>query len=254
MKSLIKKAKEFLNFLMRVLKYPQLWQKSKRDFKLARGKQHLELLKKIKPKIEKDLKKKIKEIKEIKKKGEEVLRKREDELKREASKFLIEGLDKEVEGIGPILKEKIVRSCFKGHLDDLKNAIYFVKGIGYEKQYHINKWIEKKKEDLLQMVFGELDFPKKKEIIKKYQEEILKIQEKLNIYLKEMKEVEFLKKKTEKEIERLEKVKPLDFFRLYFESDENLNKKVQSFVIGVFPEWKPIPKWFKRIIQNYAVK
>ena len=48
MKSLIEKVKELLNFLMRVLKYHQLWQKSKRDFKLARGKQHLELLKKIK--------------------------------------------------------------------------------------------------------------------------------------------------------------------------------------------------------------
>ena len=246
--------KEFFSFLKRIVKNFQLWQKAKMDFNLARGKQHLKLLKKIRPKIEKDLKEKLKEIEKTKKELEESLEEKERELRREASKFLVENLDKEVEGIGEVLKEKIIRSCFRGNLEDLKNAIYFVKGIGYEKQYHINKWIEKKKEILLQMVFGELNFPEKEGVIKKYQEKILKIQQKLNSQLKELKEIELLKKKVEQEIKKLEKVKPSHFFQLYFESDENLAKSVKSFLIGIFPEWEPIPEWFKKLLHKYASK
>lgn len=240
------------NFFGKLITNFRLVMKAKSDFLSARGRYHLKLMRKILPKVKKDLEKKSKEINEVKKNIEEILKEREKELKREAALVLIQNLENEVKGIGPKMKERIIKFCFRESIEDLKNAYLFIKGVGREKQFLINKWIAKQMPIFQSMIFGEADFPVKREIFKKYEIKIQNLQKNLNKVNKEMKEMETLKIRLENEIEKFQKIKLIDFIKAYYRKDLSTSQKVKDYLIGVFPEWDSVPNWFKKLIKKYG--
>lgn len=52
------------------------------------------------------------------------------------------------------------------------------------------------------------------------------------------------------EVDRLNRVTVTHFKRAY-QGDKEASKIVNEYIHGVFPEWAPMPEWFKTLISEF---
>lgn len=156
----------------------------------------------------------------------------------------------EVEGIGQKLGGAIINLCFDGTLKSLKHAYRNVKGIRQQKQWAISNWVnttEKQLPDLLRQ-----DFSNKETIIKEYELKINNIKNEYNKAKDRLNNFLEIRKIASPEENRLSKVRVSHFIKAY-KNKKEASLLVNEHIKGVFPEWSPIPDWFKILISEGVV-
>lgn len=229
-----------------------LW-KAWRDHRGSRGTIHRELLKRLLS----ILNDKLNEL-EAQRTSLIIQKKRaEGELRSALRAHLIkhivnERLD-EVPGIGPVLKERIIKGCFDGTLESLEALPYLrarswhLRGIGKEKAQAVGRWAREVKERLPEFLEG--DFPGKAELIEKYS----KIDSSLKFQISDidarLRFLRGLRDKAMVEFDRLSSIGVLTFFKAYL-GDAGASKKATEYLMGIFPEWEAEPDWLKSLIEE----
>ena len=159
-----------------VLREASLAARARRDYRQARGTQHLRMIRRsmkvldstitqLKQK-ESPLQAKIKDIDEA----------RSRELGRALCYYVAQTHLTDIQGIGPILRDRLMATCFDGTLESLRRADR-VYGIGDQRAYSIRVWVTKWTQQLPQL--GAQDFPGKEAISQKYTAELLRLQNEL---------------------------------------------------------------------------
>jgi hypothetical protein len=217
---------------------------------LARGSIHL---KHIRNSL-KILNKNITNLDKEKQKLEQDLHK----LKQRTSERLLNALSKhivatrlsEIEGIGPILRDRIILNCFDGTLGSLKKA-YRIEGIGAIKIRSISRWLEEVEQEIPQLL--KYDFPNKMTIIEECKRDEHEINEQLRNISERSAPMNEIKKKAMEEKNRLSVVDS-SHFRKSYQLNTEASEMVNQYLIGVFAEWEPMPMWFRILISEYGVK
>lgn len=243
------------SFLFIIFVYPsilrqyKLFTRARRDYQLARGSMHLrqihnslKILNKNITNLEKEKQKLEKDLHKLNQRTSETL------LKALSTHLVVTRLT-EIEGIGPILGERIILNCFDGTLGSLRRA-YVLEGIGQKKLQAISRWI-----DMMELEIPHLlknDFPNKMAII----EECKRDKHEINTHLRKIEEkiapMKEIKKKALDEKNKLSIV-GISHFRKSYQSNFEASELVNQYLKGVFPEWEPMPMWFKTLIFEYGV-
>jgi len=239
----------FLVFLLPSIEIRiRLWRRARRDYQCARGIVHLRLLKNSLSVLDKRIAEAQKALKVLEIERARLKQEKERKLEAALSKHLVDSEFTNITGIGPVLKDRVIRYCFDGTLKSLRGA-GSVRGIGYQKEVAITRWLnlaEKRLPTLLQK-----GFPGKDGINKMY-EELDKQKEnefaKINSDLLVMRD---LKANASTLSERLKSVHPSTFVRAY-KGNKEAAEEVASHMLGAFPEWGRMPEWFKTLIERYA--
>ncbi len=163
-----------------------------------------------------------------------------------------EGLG-EVPGIGPVLKERIIKGCFDGTLESLEDLPYLrssgwrLRGIGEEKAQAVSRWARRVKERLPELLQG--DFPGKGELIEKYSKLISPLKSQIADIETKLHLLHDLRSKALAELDRLSSVTVLTFFKAYLGNAE-ASKRATEHLMGIFPEWGKMPDWLKSLIEE----
>lgn len=140
--------------------------RARRDYRLARGTKHKKQLQKSLKILDQKLKNLEKERQILENRLNALTQEQSDELLKALSRHIVETRLTEIEGIGQVLKDRLINQCFNGTLSSLTSAYFFVQGIGWEKQNAISKWVNKMEREL--PILLKKDFPNKQEIIEEY--------------------------------------------------------------------------------------
>lgn len=225
-----------------ILRQLRISLRARRDHRSARGTLHL---KQIRESL-KVLDEKLKRIEREKHELETVIRRLNQnqsmELLHALSIYIVKTrLSAEVEGIGPELQDRIINQCFDGTLGSLRKADN-VYGIGRRKMMAILKWVDKWERKIPHLL--EEDFPNKSRIIEEYARETTQLKNRLNEIEGKVLWIRDIKKLASAEGYRLSQVRS-SHFRKSYKMDEKASEAVNRYIQGVFPEWAPMPKWFR---------
>jgi hypothetical protein len=224
-----------------------LREQAKIDFQNARGTAHKYLLEKALSFYQEEIRsyktqikireERISALKDLMKKKTESL---EKEVMREIFDQIVYSELTEVPGIGEVLKDRIIREVYNGHINDLRYSKN-VHGISEERQWQINLWIDKKLKDISskisQILSQRLDFTLQLNEIKLLEEEILSI--KTSVDQIEKSGLNYVNWA----LEYLSGVTEAHFFKAY--TTTKYDDLIARYLIGIFPEWEPIPPEFR---------
>lgn len=226
----------------------KLWLKARDDYRTARGTMHLNLLKECLSNLRLKIKETTNDLESAKQYRTDLVNEKKKELEVAATIYLVNLEFTSIPGIGPVLKDRVMRTCFDGTLQSLRRA-WTVYGIGEERAYAIAVWVNQAQRKLPLILEGK--FPGKDEINKKYDQLERETDQYImntEMLLRDMLE---LKKRATNELKRLEKVKISTFLKSY-KGDSDASKDVTNYLLGSFPEWGRIPDWFKTLIEKYG--
>ena len=228
--------------------YLRLWLQARNDYRTARGTSHLKLLKICLRNLQSRIRLTSSDLEKTRKYKEQLPNDRDIELETAATTYLVNLEFKNIPGIGPVLRERIMRSCFNGRLASLRNASQ-VYGIGEQRAYAITIWVNQAERKLPQILNG--SFPGKEETNRKYDrlekeasQEIIDTEDHLS-------EMQKLEKNCVAGLANLKKVHVSTFVKSY-KGDFEASGLVADYLIGCFPEWGKIPDWFKSVLENYG--
>ena len=222
--------------------------RARRDYRRARGTQHLRMIRRsmkvldstitqLKQK-ESPLQAKIKDIDAV----------RSRELGLALCYCIAQNHLTDVHGIGLILRDRLMATCFDGTLESLRRADR-VYGIGYQRAYSIRVWVTKWTQQLPQL--GAQDFPGKEAISQKYTAELLRLQNELDDMARKYMALNQLRDEAATERDRLSRVKTRNLWRAY-KGDKEASSVVDEYLQGTFPEWGQMPLWFKTLVGEYG--
>lgn len=226
----------------------KLWLKARNDYKTARGTMHLKLLHKCLSNLRLKIKQTQTDLEKTKKYKEELTVERKKELEVAATTYLVNLEFTNIPGIGPILKNRVMRTCFDGTLQSLRRA-WRVYGIGEERAYAISAWVNQAQRKLPLILGGA--FPGKEKINEKYDHLEKETNQRImntETFLKDMLELE---KESSNELAKLKRIKVSTFLNSC-KGDVDASEAVTNYLLGCFPEWRRIPHWFKTLIEDYG--
>ena len=119
-----------------------------------------------------------------------------------------------------------------------------VQGVGYNRQAAINAWIRTYEQQVPILLQG--NFPGKSAVVKTYAANIATTKAQINQSEKRHKDLGECIGLIQQEITKLEAVTVKDF-RAALENPAAYQVKIEAYQNGVFPEWEPIPDWFKAL-------
>jgi len=232
-----------------IINYLTISSQGYKDYRLCRGTQHL---KQIRASL-KILKQKIKDLvsqkNHLEKSIEENITLKVSNLRKTLVTHLVTTELDSVDGIGSKLKSAIIRTCFDGTLQSLHRTQGRVYGIGDSKQWALSQWakaIESRLPELLAK-----DFPGKEKISEEYVKKDKELNNELEKINKELGSLFDLEKIAKSAEERLGKIRPRHFTSAYKDNKES-SAFVNEYIKGAFPEWGPMPNWFKTLISEYG--
>jgi len=223
--------------------------KARNDYRTARGTIHLKLLRKSLNNLQMRIKEEKKCLEKLRKYKMNLNYQRRKELEVAASTYLFNSEFTSIPGIGPILKERVMKNCFDGTLQSIRRA-WMVRGIGEERAHSINLWVDRAQRKLSYLIMSGY-FPGKDEINKKY--DLLEKETEQRIVNAEnlLREMLELKKIALKEVKKLRQVTISTFIKSY-RGNPQASKAVTTYMMGCFPEWGKIPEWFKTLMEKYG--
>lgn len=217
---------------------------ARHDFEDARGTAHAKLLKESRETKLQELRYVEKQISKYQKERQKIYDQDQKELLRALERHLVFDRLNEVPGIGQKYHHELATQVFRTSITDLRRANQ-IPGIGENKQYEIDKWISYYQSQIPEMI--KKDFPGKAEIVKNS----IQIINEIDNFLIKMNSV---KKELEEKIKSIDTVltdlchvSVNDFINLRL-APEQKNPKVDQYLIGLFPEWEPMPDWFKNLM------
>jgi hypothetical protein len=233
---------------LEILYRSRVLKQARRDYRAARGTQHLHQLRASFVKLQKSMRARKARIRETEQQLERLLLKRSEELHSTLSRHLVDVRLTEVQGIGPQLNRRIVQVCFRGNLRDLRFA-HRVHGIGPILQQAINAWIQTVEAELPRLL--DEDFPGKQPILDTYSDQEQSLQMALGAEHEIFGHEQTLREKARDVILRLQKVKPTHFQKALLQRSRKSIVPAWYFV-GVFPPWQPMPEWFETLLKQYG--
>lgn len=218
---------------------------SRKEYNNSRGTVHKKMLQDHIKKLKNLIKKEENLLKKHQDKQAHIIKEKTTELEKAATIFIFERDFTSIPGIGRKLKERIQRNIFNGTIDSLYRSSR-VHGIGETKYAAIRYWINETKHSLPQIIKS--NFKGKIEIVKKYEKQLINIENDIQESQLRLSPLYELENKSESEIITLKKVTSGTFKKSY-NSDEEASKIVTEYHLGLFPEWKRMPHWFKNLLE-----
>jgi hypothetical protein len=238
-----------LGFIFPRIEYEvNIFRKARFDHLNSRGTIHKKLIKKGLVKIDLEIKEAKRRLQQLNLEKSNMALEENRELENTLSTIIVNTELDDVPGIGPVLKERIIRSCFDGTIESLRRAGN-VRGIGEEKYHAILHWVNTKSSLMPQLL--RKDFPGKNEIIRKYSESEKNIVRELEKVGQELKEMTELRELSNAELAKLKPVSTFAFLKAY-KGDREAAEKVTQYLLGAFPEWSKIPEWFETLMTKYG--
>ena len=232
-----------------MLRQFKIFSRARSDYRLARGTIHLRQIRDCLKVLNKNIKNLEKEKQKLENSIQKLNQKRSEKLLNALSRHLVETRLTEVEGIGPILKERMINECFDGTLGSLRRA-YNLEGIGNKKLQAISRWVDELELEIPHLL--KHDFPNKRNIIDECENKERKLKEQLIEIEEKIAPMNEIKKKASAEKDRLSMVGILHFIKSY-QLNVEASELVNHYLEGAFPEWEPMPVWFRTLISEYGV-
>jgi len=226
----------------------RLWLKARNDYKTARGTIHLKLLQECLRNLRSRITSTNDDLNMTQKHKLQLDNDRREDLEIAATRYLVDSEFRNIHGIGPVLRERILRQCFNGKLYSLRNASS-VYGIGEQKAYAINRWVDYAQGRLRQILNG--PFPHKDEINKRYDQQEKETAKKILDVEALLSEMQKLESNCVQSVANLKKANVSTFVKSY-KGDLEASALAANHLIGCFPEWRKIPAWFKTLMENYG--
>jgi hypothetical protein len=154
----------------------------------------------------------------------------------------------QIDGIGPTLRDRIIQYSFDGTLPSLRGA-YRVRGVGQQKQWAIQRWVQKREQELPRRMKEE--FPSKNRINDQYDQRERKLEKSLKKIEEEIDAMHRLATTASTEEERLSQVTVAQFRQAY-KQDKEASEAVAEYLQGSFAEWESMPVWFETLISKYG--
>lgn len=219
---------------------------AKNEFKNARGTYHLKILQDAERLFSAKIINAESEMHRLNIEIERITISRGTQLRQIVEKNLISTRITEIPGIGNALGSVLLNHVYKNNLSDLYYASSYP-GIGESKQYAITTWV-KKYENQIPLLLRE-DFPNKQEIISQASSKITVLQNQIS-HLNTINKIneEYLSS-IRKWIAYLSRVTVEDFINVRVNQSGDF-ELIENFINGIFPEWEPIPEWFKYVISG----
>jgi len=224
-----------------------LREKAHIDYLNARGTSHLKMLLQAQAHLNLKIQSTSKELNENQVALTKLLKEQLDEQSQLLETQIVRQHIHEIPGIGSKLAAQIVSRSFRSHLSDLRFARSTIHGIGDTRQVQINNWIsswESRIPDLLKQ-----DFPGKQQVIGKYAERIRSTTSNVKKLEKQKGNLQTNLDKCVGLIKQLKEVTARDFEGA-LSGKIQTNPTIQFYLTGVFPDWEPMPDWFKEIVSE----
>lgn len=222
-----------------------LSEQARRDYANARGTAHLNLLRQAKKQLEAAVRPLQNELEQSRKLLAGLQAQKKIQLADALQTYIVQTRLTEVPGIGSKLAQSLTATVFRGNLRDLHFASR-VPGIGQAKQMEINRWVSRYETQLPALL--ETDFPGKADILKNFY-----VHEKeLQTYMQQ-RQTRFARlneklDRVKQELSWLESVSLLHFLQA-LEKPGKPDERLARYLLGVFPEWEPVPDWFKELLE-----
>ena len=187
-------------------------------------------------------------IRQLKSRTTKLSRQKDKELEvKLTTHIVIRELDK-IPGIGRVLTDRIMRLCFDGTLNSL-NYIGNIQGIGEEKSYAIRRWVSNTRRKMPQLL--RTDIPGKSQIVTKFAVLDRDLEGELKAHDSELANRLHLRNEAVEALDPLESVDASVFLNAH-KGDVSSSETVSCYFVGVFPEWRRMPEWFKTLVETYS--
>ncbi len=221
--------------------------RAKNDYLHSRGTLHRNLLQTAITKLDSDITQLRGKVQALTQQRQTIADTRDKELERALTSHIMEQELENVPGIGPVLKERIIRSPYSINLDNLARAGP-IKGLGNEKSTAIRRWARNMKAKVPKRLRD--DFPGKTEITEKYAVLDSEAEKELSLSSLQLQDLEALRKDAANALAELRMVHASTFLDAY-RGDREASEAVTHYLTGVFPEWRSPPQWFKKLTEKY---
>ncbi|MHA1973136.1 MAG: LamG-like jellyroll fold domain-containing protein [Candidatus Hodarchaeales archaeon] len=214
---------------------------AKKEYKGSRGTQHKQILETILTNLNKEIKEQEQKLRNLRTQRTNITTQKEQELERAVTTHVFNTTFQNIPGIGPTLKERIRHQSFNGTYDSLRSS-WRVHGIGENKQYAIQNWINTNQANLPRALRN--NFPNKQQINEKYARQIDNYNKKISQTSKKIEDLNRTKNPVETEYIRLKNV-TVKTIKESFEGNQEAAEKVLTYHRGIYPEWGTPPKWLE---------
>jgi len=224
-----------------------LREKARMDYLSARGTAHLKMLLQAQGRLKSRVQSTIKALDESQAALNKLLQEQLNDLCKLLETQIVREHIHEIPGIGQKLGVQIVSRVFRSRFSDLRYAKSNIQGIGEARQIQINNWIhswESRMPELLKQ-----DFPSKQLVIANFADRIRQTSTEVRKLEKQKENVQANYDKCIELIRQLRKVTVRDFEGVLSGKTQS-DPKIQFYLTGVFPEWEPMPEWFKEIVSE----
>ena len=237
-----------LKFVYRFFSQMGTRAKARDDYRAARGTHHRRSLEQSLPNLQSEIKELNCKVQEIDNGIESVGQRLDIELRTRLLPLLIREKLPTLQGISEQFADKIIKSVFRGKLDDLRNAHHYVRGIGDSKQSEIDRWVRRTKSEMPKLL--RQDFEGRKAIDEHYNNQKRQLLEELKEVQGRLDSLEQLENVGIKALKSLTRVSPRSFVKhlMGTPSGQDLSKYMQ----GLFAPWERPPGWFKVLQERYS--
>ena len=158
----------------------------------------------------------------------------------------VEAEFKNIPGIGPTTREKILRQVFHGRLDDLRKA-HLVRGVGESRQRAINLWLAKAKVVVQAGTYS--DKATNARIHSEYADRLRPIEDEIAALVASCDDLTALEQRIITEYNRLCSVTDRHFTRALMTPGLPSKQVPDFYLTGLFADWEPEPDWFRQAVE-----
>ena len=220
---------------------------AQQDYKNTRGYKHLTNLKQIQSKLDLLYQKQTNIISDAKSQIMTITEQKDAEAHRVYADLMVSRLEGEIPHIGPGLAQNMRSICYNGRLEDLRNAQYRVRGIGEQRQYQINVWINNKISQYPSFISNNPSLIKR--IQESYQANRQAYEDRISLASQNQANIQKNILIVKSEISQLSTVSEKDF-----QEAQTNNKTIEPtrMINGIYAPWEPEPIWYKHLLQTYG--
>ncbi|GAB4454625.1 MAG: hypothetical protein Kow00120_24410 [Anaerolineae bacterium] len=226
------------------VKRRKLRRQAREDYRNARGTRHLELLRRAQRRLSEEQRQRQLELDAARAEVERLKSSQQHELSAALERHLVETRFVEVEGLGPVLRERILSQVYRGRLDDLYHADQ-VEGVGETRQKAITQWVRQRKKQLPRLLEG--DFPEKQAILDRYACQLHEVNDRSSAITARQSQLQEQQRRVKEQIDWLARVTEADFVAA-LDGALPASEKLDFYLRGVCAEWEPVPEWLAEIV------
>lgn len=240
---LIVSAVYFAFFRLAAARYWAIRKRAKLEHENARGTAHLRMLREARRSAWKVSRDCTRDLHDARRTLGQLEQEREKQLRQALERHIAYTYLAQVSGIGPMLRDRIFFSVFRGHLRDLRRA-HVVRGVGEERQWAINVWVREYEARIPTLLNG--PFPGKDQTTRRFSGEKKALETKVEGLTARVANLEAQIARMSEAMEPLQGVGVKDFVRV-LRDPTCTSEQIDRYLQGVFAEWEPVPDWFKEV-------